>query len=195
MKTHLKFLLGLVLMVLVFSGCEDPSRLEIPEGVKVEFVWGTSSQVTDTYYTKDNMIYSDLYRYFSDLHKDEEEKWVFEYPKGYDRDKYLELYNNEECLKKLYEDEFEKVFGIKYYEEGTTIDLEKWTLPAKDLISGNTDPYYMQLYFLAEDVGKTDYDETIYDYYIDYLNKNSFDEIKVHNQDIKVYVYWYYSDK
>lgn len=191
MKTHLKFLLGLVLIVLVFSGCEDPSRLEIPDGAKVEFVWGTNPQVSNVYMS-DTTFYVNFHRYFSALHQNKEKKWVFEYPKGYDRDKYLKLWDNEEDLKKLYEKAFEEALGNKYYKEGTIIDLTKWTSEARDLISGDIDPCYIQLYFLAEDIGKTDYDKTIYENYLDYLNKASLDEINVYNQDIKVYVYWNY---
>lgn len=192
MKTHLKFLLGLVLMVFVFSGCQDPSRFEIPEGAIVEFVWATDSQVSSSI-SSNKQVYSDLYRYFSDLHEEEKDKWVFKYPKGYDESEYDELYmnknNDDKYFKELCEKVFEEALGSKYYKKGTTIDLTNWTSEAKDLISGDSDPCYMQLYFLAEDVKKEK------DGYINYVESNSFDTIEVHNENIKVYVYWYYSDK
>ena len=120
---------------------------------------------------------------------EEEGQWVFEAPEGYDGTKYLEFWDNEEYFKTLYEEAFEEALGTEYYKEGTPIDLKKWTLPAKDLRTNST----IQLYFLAENIGKTDYDKEIYTDYMDYLDKNSFDEIEVHNQDIKVYVYWKYT--
>ena len=160
---------------------------EIPEGAKVEFVLGTNPQV-DSVSGSNIEIYLSLYRYFLDLHE-EEGQWVFEAPEGYDGTKYLEFWDNEEYFKTLYEEAFEEALGTEYYKEGTPIDLKKWTLPAKDLRTNST----IQLYFLAENIGKTDYDKEIYTDYMDYLDKNSFDEIEVHNQDIKVYVYWNYT--
>lgn len=127
MKTFLcflKFLLGLVLIVLVFSGCEDPSRLEIPEGAKVEFVRGTNPQVSNSI-SGDKQAYSHLYRYFLDLHEEEKDKWVFKYPKGYDEFEYDELYknNNEEYFKELYEKAFEKVFASQLTESEVSSNI------------------------------------------------------------------------
>lgn len=178
MKHFFRTLLGLVLMVLIFSGCEDPSRLEVPEGAKVEFVWGTSSQVGHQF--ENNLFMKKIVRYILGLESDQNGNYYYSYPKGYDKDKYNELCNNEEYLKKFYEDGFEEVFGTKYYKEGTIINLEEWTRPAKDLTTGNDIPGYSQLYFLAEDVGVTN-------------DTKSLETIEVYNEDIKVYVYWKYT--
>lgn len=189
MKHIFRTLLGLVLMVLVFSGCEDPSRLEIPEGATVEFVLDVNSQVSTNFDAK--TFYAHLSRYLLGLESDKNGEH-YEYPKDYDR--YNDFVNtSEEDFKKLYEDAFKKAFGTKYYKKGTIINLTKWTSPAKDLKAGDENPGYSQLYFLAEDVGKTDYDKTIYKNYIDYLDKKSFDKIEVHNENIKVYIYWEYT--
>lgn len=200
MKHICKTLLGLVLMVFIFGGCQDPSRPEIPEGAKVEFVWGTDPQVSTRYdMNKESdrkLFYFKLSKYLLCLESNQNENNSYSYPKGYE-DTYTNFNDaKEDYLKKLCEDTFERVFGTKYYKEGTTIDdLEKWTLKARDLASGLEDPYYSQLYFLAEDIGKTNYDTTIYEKYTDYLNENSFNEVEVHNEDIKIYVYWNYSTK
>lgn len=192
MKHTFKTLLGLVLMVFVLAGCSNPAGPEIPDGATVEFVWGTNPQVSTTY--GDGTFYFKLSKYLLCLNSDQNENNSYGCPKGYE-DIFINFDDaNKDYYKKLCEDIFEEVFGTKYYEEGTTIDLKndlkKWTSPAKD--SENSNNYYSQLYFLAEDIGKTDYDKTIYENYLDYLNKNSFDEIEVYNKDIKIYVYWNY---
>lgn len=205
MKTHLKYLLGLVFTVLIFGGCQNPSGPETPEVneppvietpednsnlTKVEFSQGKYPQVSA--HVSDKAFCSHLSRYLLGLYSDQNGNSYYKYPKGYDKDKYKELYNNEECLKKFYEDAFEEVFGTKYYKEGTTIDLKKWTSRAVDLVESDEDEGVIttvQLYFLAEDIG-IDYDQDIYKNYYDYISKNSFDEFEVKNEDIVVYIYW-----
>ncbi len=199
MKTHLRFLLVLVSMMFVLGGCQNPSGSETPEvneppvvetpednsnKTKVEFRWCT-------YYSKyiDNpSIYSingfETYSpmYLLDLHSDSEGNYVYDLPEGYDVPSYLDLRNDEVLFKEFSNDAFEKVFGTKYYEEGTVIDLKKWTSKAVDLISTNdTLITYAHLYFLAEDVETHIWNPEVLD---------SFDEIVVGNEDIVVYIYW-----
>lgn len=202
MKTHLKHLLGLALMVLIFSGCQNPSVPETPDVneppvvetpeenarlVKVEFVWGANPQISKI--NKNRLAYSHLYRYLSDLHKNENGNYVFDFPEGYDEARYYAMYDDidnvsDEDFKKLCEDAFEEVFGKKYYKEGTTIDLKKWTSGAVDLVESDEDEGFIstaQLYFLAEDIG-TNYNDI-----------ESLETIEVYNQDIRIYVYWKYN--
>lgn len=198
MKHTFKTLLGLVLVVFVLAGCSNPAGPEISEGAKVEFVWGTDPYLSTksdlTNESNKTLLYFKLSKYLLCLESNQNENNSYSYPKGYE-DTYTNFSKAEEdYLKKLCEDTFERVFGTKYYKEGTPIPLEKWTIKARDLSSGD-DPYYSQLYFLAEDIGKTNYDTTIYDDYTDYLKKNSFNEVEVHNEDIKIYVYWNYFDE
>ena len=122
MKTHLKHLLVLALMVLIFGGCQNPSDLNTDNLTKVEFKWGTTPQVSA--HVSDKLFCSHLSRYLLGLYFDQNGNSYYKYPKGYDKDKYKELYNYEECLKKFYDDACEKVFGTKYYKEGTVIDLK-----------------------------------------------------------------------
>lgn len=184
MKHFFRTLLGLVLMVFVFSGCEDPSRLEIPDGATVEFVWGESPWVDSNIELNENSFKYVVTRYLSDLHKDGGGNWVFEYPKGYDLDKYNDLYNNNKVdFEKLYEKTFEEALGTNFYEEGTVINLTDmsgvdWTSPAKDLAEKGF--YSLQLYFLAEDIGTN------------YSDIKSLETVEVHNENIKVYVYLKY---
>lgn len=177
MKTHLKFLLGLVLIVLVFSGCEDPSRLEIPEGTKVEFKWCTCFNKNINNSSSFRLMFP---RYLLSLRNEGENEgennWVFDYPEGYNSDSYIELMEDEERFKKFSDDAFEEVFGTKYYKEGTQIPLTKWNSEALDLVE-NTHIY---LCFLAEDVKE----------YKNINIKDSLNEIDVNNEDIVVYIYW-----
>lgn len=173
MKHTFRTLLGLVLVVFVLAGCSNPAGLEIPEGAKVEFVWGE-----DRYVNGNSGVFEDVVtRHLSDLHEEGKDNWVFEYPEGYDLVKYNDLYNNNKVeFKKLYEKAFEEAFGTKYYKEGTTIDLKKWTSKARDLVEGCCS----QFYFLAEDIGKN------------YDGIKSLETIEVHNENIKIYIYWKY---
>lgn len=188
MKHTFRTLLGLVLLVFVLAGCSNPAGPEIPEGAKVEFVWGTNPQVSSNY--KDKLFYYELSRYLLGLESDQNgNNCSYKYPEDY-KTKYEDYSGtSEEYFKKLYEDAFEKVFGTKYYKEGTSIDLTKWTSKAKDLLYPEEN-FCSQLYFMMEDIGKEDYDKDTYKSYLDYLDKKSFSSIEVYNQDIKVYVYW-----
>lgn len=187
MKHIFKTLLGLVLMVFVLAGCSNPAGPEILEGAEVEFVWGANPQISKI--NKNRLAYSHLYRYLSDLHKNENGNYVFDFPEGYDEARYYAMYDDidnvsDEDFKKLCEDAFEEVFGKKYYKEGTTIDLKKWTSGAVDLVESDEDEGFIstaQLYFLAEDIG-TNYNDI-----------ESLETIEVYNQNIKIYVYWKYN--
>ena len=209
MKKHLKFLLGLALIVLIFGGCQNPSGPETPEvneppvvetpednsnKTKVEFKYYPNKIGTGHSVTFGNKLFFDTcIRYFLDLRPRSLDdcdydysynyKYVYEYPENYD-DKLLD---DVELLKKSFEDAFEKVFGTKYYEEGTTIDLTQWTSEALDLVDSYEEGITCtKLYFLAEDTG------------INYKNieAKSFDSIEVGNQDIVVYVFldWKFID-
>lgn len=189
MKTFLKHLLVLALMVLVFSGCQNPSGPETPEDLtKVEFRWcsylkeGYSSS-GDNY---DNFCVT-YPAYLLDLHI-ESNNYVYgcpefdKYPEGYGELDYTDLCMKEDLFKKFSEDVFEKFFGTKYYKQGEKINLEKWIVPARNLLYKD-EMIYTQLYFLAEDVKSP-----ISDGY----PKNDFTEINVGNEDIVVYIYWKY---
>lgn len=190
MKTFLKHLLVLALMVLVFSGCQNPSGPETPEDLtKVEFRWGEYYQVAG-HTSTDGQFYSYISRYFLGLRSkslddcDYDCDYVYDYPEGYDSVSWQEIRKDEERLKEFYEDAFEKVFGTKYYKEGTTIDLKKWTSEAVDLVQSDEDEGVIttvRLYFLDEDVGLNSC----------YLSaEDSFNEVVVGSEDIVVYVYW-----
>lgn len=209
MKHTFKTLLGLVLVVFVLAGCSNPAGPEIPEVneppvveipeenvklTKVEFKWGEEPDTTRL--NKD--YFSRSYaRYLLDLRSKSLDDcsydcdyadgcgYVYDYPEGYDRVSYKELRNDPERFKKFSDDAFEKVFGTKYYKEGTVIDLGQWTAKAIDLVesaedSGDIVITTTNLYFLAEDVGKN----------YDNIEVKSFDKIEVKNEDIVVYVYW-----
>lgn len=183
MKTHLKFLLGLVLMVLVFSGCEDPSRFEVPEGATVEFRWCSCFEKEFTDKGTWELNYP---RYLLSLSENEELK-SYDYPKGYNPTSWGDLRSNKESFKEFSKSIFEKVFGTKYYEEGTTIDLTKWTSPTKDLVNCSDDnERYTSLSFFEEDVESYDFQKK---------KSGDFDYIEVRNENIVVYVYWNYYDK
>lgn len=195
MKHTFKTLLGLVLVVFVLVGCSSPAGPEIPDGATVEFVWGTNPQVTPNYQDIDSEIYyAQCSRYLLGLKSDQNGNPCYDYPEKYE-DEYRDFSSTskEYGFKKFYEDVFGEVFGTKYYKEGKIISLKKWTIKARDLISGDTDPWYSQLYFLAEDVRKEDYETN--KIYLAYLKENSFDEIEVRNENIRIYVYWNYSNE
>ena len=178
MKTFLKHLLVLALMVLVFSGCQNPSGHETPEDTakltKVEFRWGTLHDIGDCVGRFET--YTPMY--LLDLHFDSDlNSYVYDFPEGYDLDSYRELIKDEERFKKFSEDAFEKVFGTKYYKEGTIIDLKKWTSRAICLI--NTD-YADCLNFSIKDI----YDAE------SYKAREFFEEFVVGNEDILVYVFF-----
>lgn len=190
MKKHLKFLLGLALIVFVFSGCQNPSGSETPEvkeppvveipednsnKTKVEFRWCTKRVTSNT---NEIEVLFEYYipRYLLNLYFDSElNDYVFGFPEDYSLNSYLELYYNEN-FKKFSDDAFEKVFGTKYYEEGTVIDLKKWTYAATESLD-KIDA--VRLYFLTEDFDGTN---------ISNIKENDFDEIVVGNEDIIVYV-------
>lgn len=190
MKHTFKTLLGLVLVVFVLAGCSNPAGPEIPEVneppvvetpeenvklVKVEFRWGTEPEVGDLVSAFES--YNPLY--LLDLHFDQELKdYFYGFPEGYDLESYIELLNDTERFKEFSKDAFETVFGTKYYEEGTVIDLKKWTSHrATDLIDKHI---ATRLQFSTTDIGKTDV----------HIVKDPFDEIVVGNEDIIIYVFW-----
>lgn len=190
MKHTFKTLLGLVLVVFVLAGCSNPAGPETPEVneppvvetpeeniklTKVEFRWGTEPEVGDIV----NLFESYNPLYLLDLHFDQELKdYFYGFPEGYDLESYIELLKDTKRFKKFSDDAFETVFGTKYYEEGTVIDLKKWTSHrATDLI----DKYIAtRLQFSTTDTNKTDVP----------IVKDPFDEIVVGNEDIIVYVFW-----
>ena len=184
MKTHLRFLLVLVSMIFVLGGCQNPAGPEIPvvetpedndNKTKVEFRWCTKRVISDIPDAEELLeIYSPMY--FLDLHFNSELKdYAYGIPEGYDLDSYLELLNSED-FEKFSDDTFEKVFGTKYYEEGTVIDLEEWTYKATDLVDK---VYAIRLYFLTKDFDGTNTSN---------IEENDFDKIIVGNEDIIVYV-------
>lgn len=177
MKTHLKHLLGLVLTVLIISGCQNPSGPEIPEDMdnltKVEFKWATCPEVGSwigSFEGHSPMYLSGLY-YDSELND-----YAYGLPEGWDWSDYVELFKDKERFKKFSDDAFEKVFGTKYYEEGTVIDLTKWTYRAIRL----TDKKFADClqFSLNDKTSEFGYVE------------NSFDQIVVGNENIVVYVFW-----
>ena len=201
MKHTFKTLLGLVLVVFVLAGCSNPAGPETPEVnetpvvetpedtsnlTKVEFRWGENP---DTTRLNEKSFLKSYPRYLLGLRSkllgdcEYDCDYVYDYPEGYDGVSYKELRNDPERFKKFSDDVFEKVFGTKYYEEGTVIDLEKWTSKAVDLVN-TSDEFGVttttHLYFLAEDVGEN----------YDNIEVKSFDKIEVKNEDIVIYVYW-----
>lgn len=189
MKTHLKHLLGLALMVLVLAGCSNPAGPEIetpvvetPEDnaklIKVEFRWCTyynKFKNTDGVKTYAPMYLLDLH-YESDL-----KSYAYGFPEGYNLDSYSKLLNDEEHFNEFSKDAFEKVFGTKYYKEGAEINLEKWTSKAIRLDSKNEDSGFRDcLCFSSEDIDSLESFEV----------KKFFDEIIVNNEDIVVYVFF-----
>lgn len=189
MKKHLKFLLGLALIVFVFSGCQNSSGSETPEvneppvvetpednsnKTKVEFRWGTKRVISSNISSEEILFEYESLKYFLDSDLND---YVYGYPEDYPKDSYDELWLDTERFKKFSEDVFETVFGTKYYEEGTKIDLEKWTKIATEL-SYN---YRVRLYFSIEDFdGRVNTSN---------IEENDFDEIIVGNEDIVVYVF------
>lgn len=187
MKTHLKHLLGLALMVLIFSGCQNPPEtpevneppvVETPEDIsnltKVEFRWGTEPNVGSFKKSFENFSP----RYLLDLHFDSDlNDYAYGIPEFYYTDEYKEIRKDEESFEKFSKDVFEKVFGTKYYKEGTVIDLKKWTYEAVRL----TDMEVADcLQFSTTDLDGTN----------GCIVKDPFDEIVVGNEDIVVYVFW-----
>ena len=190
MKKHLKFLLGLALIVLILGGCQNPSGPETPEvneppvvetpednanKTKVEFVWAAI----------DENFESQAPKYFLDLHFDSElNSYVYGIPEGYDFDSYKSLIQDTERFKKFSEDAFEEAFGTKYYKEGTTIDLTKWTSKAKRLTkTGEVSPVITWSYFSTKDISSVER----YDIETDVI-ESPFDKIVVGSEDIVVYV-------
>lgn len=185
MKHTFRTLLGLVLVVFVLAGCSNPAGpefSEIPEDntrlVKVEFEWCTyhkNHKNTDGVKTYAPM-------YLLDLHWDSELKsYAYGFPGDYDLDSYSKLLYDEERFNEFSKDAFEKVFGTKYYEEGTIVDLKKWTSEAARLSSTGVDVGFRdKLCFLTEDIDSIKSLET----------KKTFEEIEVGNEDIKIYVFF-----
>lgn len=183
MKTHLKHLLGLALMVLVLVGCSNPAGPEIetpvvetPEenvkSVRVEFEWRILDEKISAY----------IPQYLLDLHFDSElNSYAYGIPEGYDFDSYSKLYNNTELFLDFFEDAFEQVFGTKEYKEGEVIDLKQWTSEAIRLNKeGKPSSFVDCLYFSTKDLCKTELLEA----------GEFFDEIIVGNEDILVYVFF-----
>lgn len=192
MKTHLKHLLALALMVLVFGGCQNPSGPETPEVneppvvetpedtsnlTKVEFRWSKYPDVGDWKggFEKWSSLYLSELRLNSDPDL-KAYKYAYDLPEGCnDISSYIK-FTEEEGFEKFSKDVFEKIFGTKYYKEGTVIDLKKWTSRAiclPDIVSAEC------LHFSFQD--KTNTKDTI---------KDPFDEIVVGNEDIIVYVFY-----
>lgn len=198
MKTHLKHLLALALMVLIFSGCQNSSGPETPEVneppvvetpedtsnlTKVEFIWASSPCLDEPNTNQSETrfrSYAPLY--LLDLHFDSElNSYAYGLPEGYDKTSYSELIKDKERFKEFSEDAFEKVFGTKYYKEGTVIDLKKWTSRAISLTStGTVSPFTERLYFSTKDISKTESLEA----------GEFFEEIIVGNENILVYIYF-----
>lgn len=202
MKTHLRFLLVLVSMMFVLGGCQNPSGPEIPEVneppvveipkdnvklTKVEFRWGAVQELGGICGRFE--IYSPMYLLgLYDDPNSELNDYLYGFPEGYDTDSYIELCLDTERFKKFSEDAFEKVFGTKYYEEGTVIDLKKWTYPAMCVAEGfenikRADRLYFSIedYYCSEDYSESNRDD---------IFENAFDEIVVGNEDIIVYVFF-----
>lgn len=176
MKHTFKTLLGLLLVVFVLVGCSSPvgpEFSEVPEDdvklVEVKFIWDEQDTVFENYALK----------YFLGLYCDEEENYFYGLPEGYDPDSYSNLVKNDrERLKKLTEDAFEEVFGTKYYKEGTTIDLTKWTSKAMRISDkGKISGIETWSYFSMEDI--TSEQKGL---------ESPFDEIIVGSENIVVYV-------
>lgn len=182
MKHTFKTLLGLVLVVFALAGCSNPAGPEIPEIpeddvklFKVEFVWDERNEGFENYALK----------YFLGLYCDEKENYFYGLPEGYDSESYSNLVKNDrERLKKLTEDAFEKVFGTKYYKEGTVIDLKKWTSKAMRISDkGKISGIETWSYFSTEDISSAE----IYDIQ-SYGTESPFDQVVVGNEDIVIYV-------
>lgn len=182
MKHTFKTLLGLVLVVFVLAGCSNPTGPEIPEIpeddvklVKVEFVWDERDEDFEGY----------AFKYFSGLYFDEtEQSYVYDFPEDFDKNSYPELLENTKRLKEVNDDAFEKAFGTKYYEEGTEIDLTKWTSKAKRITNkGVVSKMTTWSYFSTKDISSTE----IYDIKT-YGIKSPFDKIVVGSEDIIIYV-------
>ena len=182
MKHIFKTLLELVLMVFVLAGCSNPAGPEIPEIpedntrlVKVEFVWDERNEDFENYALK----------YFLGLYCDEEENYFYGLPEGYDSESYSNLVKNDrERLKKLTEDAFEEVFGTKYCEEVTIINLTKWTSKAMRISDkGKISGIETWSYFSTEDISSAE----IYDIK-SYGIESPFDQVVVGNEDIVIYV-------
>ena len=188
MKHTFKTLLVLVLVVFVLAGCSNPAGPEIEVPVveaaedntrfyEVRFEWGKDPKGSKDYFD-DNFP-----RYFSDLHKDEQGNYVYEYPEMYnDFESYYKLMNNTEDFEKFSSNVFETVFGTKTYEEGYKICLEQWTSKAIDLVRTSEElniHVSTCLYFLTERVEEPN----------ELSFENSLNEIIV-DKNITVYIYW-----
>lgn len=179
MKTHLKHLLGLALMVLVLAGCSNPAGPEIPEDnvklVKVEFVWDERDEDFEGYALK----------YFLGLYFDQKlECYVYDFPEDFDKNSYPELLENTKRLKEVNDDAFEKAFGTKYYKEGDVIDLKQWTSKAKRIThKGVVSKMTTWSYFSTKDINSAE----IYDIQRDGI-ESPFDQIVVGSEDIVIYV-------
>lgn len=190
MKTHLKHLLGLALMVLVLAGCSNPAGPKIPEVneppvvetpednvklTKVEFKWGTKSELRAV-----GKLKKASPRYLLGLRFDDD-KLVYDYPKGYTKDSYTEFKKTVD-FENFYKETLEEVFNKKEdYKKGDKIDLTQWTSEAIDLVNTTSEKTaYSYLSFSTEDIKEEN------------VNVNFLDEVEVDDKDIIIYVYWNY---